>query len=107
MSDEGHRLIELDPHDLTRVWNLAIAIYDGEDDEADLRDSFVQAMHIYRELLEDFAAGGTTFDDGDQEFVSELVAGPNGQTLRFVARELPKKAKKEKDKDKEKKKKKA
>ncbi len=98
MSDEANTVIELDPHDITRVWNLAIAIYDGEDDEADLRDSFVQAMHIYRELLQDFAAGGTTFDDGDQEFVSQIAAGPNGQILRFVAHEVEKKAKGKKKK---------
>jgi hypothetical protein len=77
-------VITLDPHDITRIWNLAIAIYDGEDPDADLRNSFVEAMRIYNELMDDFAAGGTDFEDGEHDYVSEVQDTPDGRVVRFV-----------------------
>jgi hypothetical protein len=80
--------IELNADDFTRVWNLAIAIYDGDDEDADLRDSFVTALKVYREFTTDLAEGGTTFDDESWRWTSELTRGQDGERLRF--RPVPK-----------------
>jgi hypothetical protein len=76
--------MEFGTHDISRIWNLAIAIYDGDEEDADLRDFFLQAMDIYIEFMEDAAQGGLEFDDGDVHYVSERTVGPDGDKLRFV-----------------------
>jgi hypothetical protein len=91
--------IELNANDFTRIWNLAILIYDGDNDEADLRDYFLQAMQIYLEFTNDLKVGGTTFDDGTFVWTSEREAG-DVEVVRFRAapkpEEKPKKKKKKK-----------
>ena len=80
---EEKQAIELDPHDVTRIWYLAVATYDEDDD---LRDTFAQAVSTYLEMMDDLAEGGTIIEDGDTEFVSSVIKGPNGASLRFVPR---------------------
>ena len=74
------KTFDLNANDTTRIWNLALAIYDGDDEDADLRNYFLQAMQLYYEFMDDAAAGGLEFDDGEVSYVSERV----GDGLRFI-----------------------
>jgi hypothetical protein len=76
-------IFDFNAHDITRIWNLAIAIYDGDDENADMRDYFAQAMQIYVEFMDDLNAGGTEFETGDTVYVSEREVGPDGDRVRF------------------------
>jgi hypothetical protein len=81
-------VLELNAHDITRVWNLSIAIYDGDDEDADLRNSFAQALQIYQEFMTDLTEGGLTFSDADgNDFVSEREVTNSGDIIRFRVRE--------------------
>jgi hypothetical protein len=85
-------VIELGPHDVTRIWYLAVAIYDGDDPDADLRECFVQAMKIYRDFTRDLESGGNDFEEGGRTWVSERELGPDGDIVRFRAKGPAKKA---------------
>ncbi len=78
--------LEFNAHDITRIWNLAIAMYDGEDEGADLRTYFAQALQTYVEFMEDLADGGIEFEEADGgRFVSEREVKPAGDVIRFKA----------------------
>lgn len=91
-------VIELNAHDITRVWHLAIAIYDGDDEDADLRDFFAQALSVYLEFMDDLSRGGLEFTQEEEGvmYVSERELGPTGDTIRFRAKPLPAKEPKKK-----------
>ena len=96
------RQIELNAHDVTRIWNLAVAIYDGDDEDADLRNYFARALNIYFEFFEDLTVGGIVFEDEErgQHYVSSREWRPEGDIVRFTVVPIEKK---EKGKDKKKK----
>ena len=77
-------MFDFNAHDVTRIWNLAIAIYDGDDENADMRDYFAQATQIYLEFMEDLKSGGLEFEAGDGTvYVSERDEGAQGDRVRF------------------------
>lgn len=97
--------IELSQNDLNRVWQLTLHMYDEDEHVTDV---FVAAMQVYREFMADLAAGGGTFEDGENEWYSSF----EGDKLLFKPRKKPepppkpeKGADKEKKKDKKKEKK--
>jgi len=78
--------LEFNSHDISRIWQLAIAMYDSEDEEADLRTYFAQALQTYVEFMDDLGDGGIEFEEANgTRFVSERTVGPDGDVVRFRA----------------------
>jgi hypothetical protein len=83
------KTVELNAHDITRIWSLAILLYDGSDDDADLRESFIESMGIYHEMMKDITEGGSDYEDGEFLYVSSREVGPHGDTIRFTPKPKP------------------
>jgi hypothetical protein len=88
MAGEERGIIELNAHDVTRIWQLALVIYDGDDEDADLRNYFAQALNVYMEFMQDLGDGGIVFEDEDEslEFVSEREVKSDQDVVRFRVR---------------------
>ncbi len=69
--------IVLDANDVTRVWNLALAMAAADESaEGDLAVVFPAALETYLSFKQHLADGGLTFDDGEFNWTSSLD-GPN------------------------------
>lgn len=63
--------IVLDPHDVTRVWNLALAMAAADEAaEGDLAVVFPAALETYLSFKQHLADGGLAIDDGERTWTS-------------------------------------
>ena len=69
--------IVLAPEELTRVWNLALAMAAADEaSEGDLAVVFPQALETYLSFKQHLADGGLAIDDGERTWTSSFQ-GPN------------------------------
>lgn len=80
--------IVLDANDVTRVWNLALAMAAADESaEGDLAVVFPQALETYLSFKQHLMDGGLAFDDGERNWTSSFE-GPN-LVLRAAPMEPP------------------
>ena len=80
--------IVLDRHDVTRVWNLALAMAAADEAaEGDLALVFPQALETYLSFKQHLADGGLSIDDGERTWTSTFEG--DNLVLRSAAPEAP------------------